>query len=445
MSDLPQHSRDFRVRRALNWLPLGLTYATFYMGRYNINVVKPIIGDKYHLNELQLGGMATVGFWTYALSVMFNGPLADRFGGKRAILLGSLGVAALNTAIGLLFFGGFDVNVLVCLTLLYAANSYFQSFGALSVVKVNAPWFHVRERGVFSGLFGIMISSGYWLAFTVGSFILRIFGTERFYMLFLVPAGFVMVMFVVNLVVVRDRPSETGHPDFDTGEAASQDTSVVRVGEILQKVISNPTLRIIALAEFCTGIVRQGLMYNFVSYLVKVHAIPPKSPLVGNIGIGIMFAGIAGGLISGFLSDKVFGSRRPPVAFVFYVLQIPALLVLQYAPTPFFGAVMIAFSCTWIFGVHGMLSGAASVDFGGKRAAATAAGLLDGIAYVGSGCATWGVGYVLKHYGWDYWMWSVVPFSLIGALLMLKVWNSSAQSAPSPAVSAPVLDSKVAV
>ncbi|KAF0247628.1 MAG: MFS transporter OPA family glycerol-3-phosphate transporter, partial [bacterium] len=34
-----QHSAEYRRRRFLNWFPLGLTYATFYMGRYNINVV----------------------------------------------------------------------------------------------------------------------------------------------------------------------------------------------------------------------------------------------------------------------------------------------------------------------------------------------------------------------------------------------------------------------
>ena len=43
---------------------------------------------------------------------------------------------------------------------LYGANMYFQSFGAVAVVKVNAPWFHVRERGGFGGIFGTMIASG---------------------------------------------------------------------------------------------------------------------------------------------------------------------------------------------------------------------------------------------------------------------------------------------
>src|SRR6185503_8221323 len=30
-----RHSPEFQRRRILNWLPLGLTYAFLYMGRYN--------------------------------------------------------------------------------------------------------------------------------------------------------------------------------------------------------------------------------------------------------------------------------------------------------------------------------------------------------------------------------------------------------------------------
>ena len=55
---------------------------------------------------------------------------------------------------------------------LWGANHYFQSFGALSIVKINAAWFHVRERGSFAGIFGIMIQSGRLFAFQFSPLIL---------------------------------------------------------------------------------------------------------------------------------------------------------------------------------------------------------------------------------------------------------------------------------
>jgi OPA family glycerol-3-phosphate transporter-like MFS transporter len=78
----------------------------------------------------------------------------------------------------------------------------------------------------------------------------------------------------------------------------------------------------------------------------------------------------------------------------------------------------------WIFGVHGMLSGTASADFGGKKGAATATGMLDGVQYIASGLTGFGLGWLLKHYHWGIWTWSLVPFAAIGALLMLRIWNA---------------------
>src|SRR5262245_66658806 len=83
-SEVPNHSSAYRTRRFANWFPLGLTYATYYMGRYNFNVVKGDMGKMFDLDKAQMGIIATAGFWTYALSVIFNGPLADRLGGRRA-------------------------------------------------------------------------------------------------------------------------------------------------------------------------------------------------------------------------------------------------------------------------------------------------------------------------------------------------------------------------
>src|SRR5206468_2241005 len=98
-----------------------------------------------------------------------------RVGGKRAILFGATGAALLN-----LLFGAFGSWVLVdnatwsadhktvltaatlnggmtlgttvaMFAVLWALNHYFQSFGALSIVKINAAWFKVTERGSFAG------------------------------------------------------------------------------------------------------------------------------------------------------------------------------------------------------------------------------------------------------------------------------------------------------
>ena len=433
----PVHSPAFRSRRIANWFPLGLTYATFYMGRYNFNVVKGDMGARFHLDKAEMGIIATAGFWTYALSVMFNGPLADRFGGRKGILIGALGALTLNLIIGLLFLNGWSTRIIVGMSLLYSVNMYFQSFGALSVVKVNAPWFHVKERGVFGGVFGSMISAGYFLATAVGGWILAHF---QWYMVFIIPSGAIGIMFLVDLFVVRDRPSQTGHDDFNTGDASAGDHTPVSTAYLFREVLTHPVIVTIAAAEFCTGFVRQGLLLYFTEYLKEVQHVAPGTTLFWWAGTSITLGGIAGGLACGWISDKLFQSRRPPVAFIFYLGQIVALALLAFAPTPVAAAFLIGLSCMFIFGVHGMLSGTASMDFGGSKGAATAAGMLDGIQYVAAGFTGFGLGWILKTYGWDgtplvqgyqpknalVWVGTIIPFSFLGALIMTRIWHAKA-------------------
>lgn len=440
------HPFAFRFRRFLNWFPLGLTYAAMYMGRYNFNIVKNDIGAWYHLDKWEMGLIATAGFWTYGLAVALNGPLADHFGGRKAILFGALGAAATNLVIGFMFLNNHVTQILLAMTLLWSLNMYFQSMGALSVVKVNSTWFHVRERGVFGGIFGTMISSGYFLATTIGAWLLA--RSQSWTVIWFVPAAAMALMFAVDWLLVRNRPSHAGLQDFDTGDgskAHEADDTPLPLGELITKVFGNPVIVALIAAEFCTGFVRQGVMLYFTEYLQEVYHLSKKDHLFWWTGVAFMFGGILGGLLCGWMSDRLFHSRRPPVAFVFYLVQVVMLGLLGMTlgqgthGGQVWAVVLLGVTAMFIFGVHGMLSGTASMDFGGRKAAATVTGALDGIQYIGSGLTGFGLGWVLKTYGWDgiathghqpthAWVWVgvIIPFSLMGAFIMTRIWNAKA-------------------
>jgi OPA family glycerol-3-phosphate transporter-like MFS transporter len=443
------HSDKFRFRRFLNWFPLGLTYATMYMGRYNFNVVKSDIGAWYHLDKAQMGIIATAGFWTYGLAVAINGPLADRIGGRRAIIVGAAGAAIVNLLVGILFLNGWTTRLLVSLSLLWSLNMYFQSFGALSVVKVNSTWFHVRERGVFGGIFGVMISSGYFLATTVGAWLLL--HSHSWTIIWFAPVAAMGAMALVDYLIVRNRPSHAGHADFDTGDGSNAhlaEDHPLPIKELLGKVVGNPVIIALVFAEFCTGFVRQGVMLYFTEYLEEVYHLTKRAALFGATGVAFMVGGILGGLLCGWMSDKLFQSRRPPVAFIFYLAQVVMLCLLGMAlgrgtyGGQVWAVILLGLAAMFIFGVHGMLSGTASMDFGGRKAAATVAGALDGIQYIGSGLTGFGLGWVLRAYGWDgvathghvpthAWVWAgcIIPFSFVGAAIMTTIWKAKPQSA----------------
>jgi OPA family glycerol-3-phosphate transporter-like MFS transporter len=65
------------------------------------------------------------------------------------------------------------------------------------------------------------------------------------------------------------------------------------------------------------------------------------------------------------------------------------------------------------------------MDFGGRKAAATAAGLFDGIQYFTSAPFVGvGMGWVIDHWGWSAWPWVPIPFAVVGALVMSTLWNA---------------------
>ena len=152
--DLGQ-SKAFQNRRLMNWLPLGLTYAFLYMARYNLTVSKNAFGNL--MTNADFGTIFGVGTIVYDFAFVINGPLTDRMGGRRAILIAAAGSALANFGMGLLTYMGHTSNLVLSFSILYGLNMYFQSFGAVAIVKVNSAWFHLRERGTFGGIFGILI------------------------------------------------------------------------------------------------------------------------------------------------------------------------------------------------------------------------------------------------------------------------------------------------
>jgi len=451
-----EHSDKFRKRRLFNWLPLGLTYAFLYMGRYNIKVSQHAFGDiDFNGTPMMTNGdFATIFFWgtlIYGSSFIINGPLTDRLGGKFAILLGAGGASVMNLLMGLVTYGivhdvGFlgygrdDLagNLTVIFSTLYAINMYFQSFGAVAIVKCNAPWFHVRERGVFGAIFGILISLGIYFAFDWGYYIIENFSLE---FLFLVPTVMLAVFWVVDVMVVRNTPGEAGFDDFDTADASSGDEGP-QLGaiEVFKMMLGNPVIITIASIEFCSGFLRQAIMQWFRSYAKQTDAVLglKDSFVYENWGMLLCCAGIMGGVVAGIISDRVFQSRRGPVAAILYMGMLIGSIVMTFTYQTDFLPWLVLLMSVCVIGVHGMLSGTASMDFGGKKNVGVAVGIIDGFVYAGTALMSITYGIILPDdtmkdvagnpENWWAWPASMIPVSLIGLLLARKIWNATPQN-----------------
>ncbi len=428
------HDGRLKRRRRWNWVVLGLTYSILYFGRYNLSAIAGELDKAGYLSRRQFNEIDAVGLAVYGVAFLLNGPLTDRWGGRTTILLAAGGSAVMNAGMAFAMAyhangersDGGDAALRTALLWLNAANMYFQSFGAVSIVKVNAHWFHVRERGVLGGLFGILISLGLYFSYDWSLMLAR--GVDVIAP-FWVPAVVLGIMFVASYLVVRDSPSHAGLADFDTGDATSGQLHPDPLVKVVRKLMSQPVVWILVAIEFCSGFLRQSAMKQFRPYAVALEQ--GGTFVYDNWGMLLCIAGILGGVFAGTISDHVFGSRRGPVASILYA----GLLLGSIGCWLMLGTVGVGWSIVFmslcVIGVHGMLSGTASADFGGSKNAGVVTGVIDGFVYLGGSlqsavfAASLPTGDAQKvaanWVAWPLWMTAV---AVVGLVLCTRVWNA---------------------
>jgi len=97
-------------------------------------------------------------------------------------------------------------------------------------------------------------------------------------------------------------------------------------------------------------------------------------------------AGMAGSASYGFVSDKLFGARRPPMNLVCGMLEILSLVVMFVIP-PGHPLVITAMLLIFGYAITGLitsLGGLFAVDIAPKKAAGAAMGFIGVFSYVGA-------------------------------------------------------------
>jgi OPA family glycerol-3-phosphate transporter-like MFS transporter len=148
----------------------------------------------------------------------------------------------------------------------------------------------------------------------------------------------------------------------------------------------------------------------------------------------LCMAGILGGVFAGNVSDHLFNSRRGPVAaFLYGAMIVGAGICFAVLSSPLIGWTVV-FMSLCVIGVHGMLSGTASMDFGGRKNVGVAVGIIDGFVYLGTGLQAFVLGPILPvgearadPGNWINWPIAMLPMAIIGFVLATRIWNAKPQ------------------
>lgn len=440
----------FRAARGRNWFMLGLTYASYYLCRYNLDPVAPELMRDMNLTKADYGLIKTGRDACYGVGQMVNGLFTDRIGGKRAMTIGAVGTIVLNLAFALSLWSQV-AWVFPLLVVIRAADGYFQAFGAPGFIKINTAWFRRKERGAFAGIFGAMINLGQiganqFARLLATGFVLPLVITSiavpkmDWHYMFVVPPIVLAVVVVVMNLIVRNTPEESGFAVQHDDEPGGDVNERVRLRDVLRKIASNKTVWIIAGAYFCTGFVRSALVSWWAVYLLEVWHSDRTSPLFGAMAWGLPITATVGAMSSGYVSDRFFAGRRAPVAMAVYFLEgiimLIALTLSSQGPlsTSTIAVVLLLAISTFCNSTHSILGSAAAMDLGGRKMAGCASGIINSFQYYGAMLSGWGIGFMFVYFrdaGVDakaapfvpaIWFGSMLPFSALGTCLMGYLW-----------------------
>jgi OPA family glycerol-3-phosphate transporter-like MFS transporter len=422
---LHHHPPGYRARRGLNWAFVGLLYTSFYLCRYNFSIANGAISREFGYNKADIGAIITTALLAYAFGQVLNGLIADRIGGKKAMLIGAAGTVIMNTLFGFASFWG----LLWLFVTIRGIDGYLQAYGAPGMVKINAAWFGHRERGRFAGIFGFMINLGRFGITRFGPALLAGFvflGLWRipplhWRWLFWVPAGVATVVACGVAIFVKDTPELAGFPSPNSQETAGGEVQT-KISTVLHTILSNPVIWIVASAYACTGAVRQSIDQWFPRFMHDAHHVNFQSAEFQWLGFLIPVVASTGSLISGYVSDTVFQGRRAPVAAGLYFIETAVILLaaqFHSAEAAVVFLILISFTAN---STHSILGTAAAMDIGGAKMAGFASGVIDSFQYFGGSLAGYFLGLLLDR-SWNNYFYFMAPFGLIGGLLMLTIFR----------------------
>jgi len=421
---LPAHEVDPEYRRLRRQVFAGifLGYAAYYLVRNNLALAIPDILKEYpQYSKASLGMALTGSSIAYGVSKFLMGSVSDRSNPKYFLPLGLLMSAAIIAACGLV--KGIYASLAI-LVLLQTLNGWVQGMGWPPCGKTMVHWFSTKERGVVVSVWNTAHNVGGALVANlavVGVLLFSDWGA-KFYFNAMVAAAVALVAFVL----LRDTPQSCGLPavevyknDYRPDYSADHERNFTFKEIFFEHVLNNKYLWAIAIANAFIYFVRYGVVNWIPTYLQTAKGFSFQQ---SSLGWSLYeWAAIPGTIVCGWMSDKVFKSRRAPATILFMSLTLAAVVVYWLnidGPLWIDYAALIAIG----FLIYGpiMIIGLHALDLVPKKAAGTAAGFTGFFGYVfGSAVAGTGVGWIA-----DRWGWNGVFITMVGCCVLTIVFSA---------------------
>jgi phosphoglycerate transporter family protein len=405
----PSVSNEFRYwqRRILITSLVG--YAFFYLVRKNISFAMPGIKAQLGLTKADLGMFLTLHGVVYGVSKFVNGFVADRVNARWYMVTGLVLSAAMNLCFGF-------SSAVVTLGVFWVLNGWFQGMGFPPCARLMTHWFSPKELATKMSIWNTSHSFGAGAVAILAGY-LAAYGWRY---IFWIPGALAILAALVMAVRLRDTPGSVGLPELpDTHVAAAGDADFKRF--VWRQVLTNPGIWVFAIANFFVYVVRYSFLDWGPTLLKEAKGVELHES--GWLIAAFEASGVAGMLLSGWITDKVFRGRGARTCVFCMFMASLSALAFWYAPSStLVNAVLLGCAGFFIYGPQALV-GISAANLATKRAAATAVGFTGVFGYLSTTVSGWGLGKFVDAFGWSAGFLAIIAFGLVGTALFALGWN----------------------
>jgi len=366
-----------RSWRAKVFIATWLSYVGFYFCRKPFSAAKNAIGTDLHFDASALANIYSAYLIAYAAGQFVAARMGPKLGPRNNVLLG------MGLSIGVTIAMGWTPSLPV-LAALIGINGLAQATGWSGNVGTMAGWFHKHERGRVMGAWSTNFTVGSLAStFAMGA-ILKV---ADWRWCFYFGAITLAVIWIIFWLFQRNRPEDVGLSPVDDPVTEIDESKIVEPPAAPGLGLSRDAwtnLMLVAGFYFFIKFIRY-LIWSWAAYfLSNNYGVSDSNAVFYSAAFDL--AGIPGIYLTGYLSDKYFGSRRGEIALIMMIgMMIAAGLLLAFggAGVGVFTA-LLALVGFMLFGPDALLTGAGAMDIGSRRAATFAAATISGFGSLGA-------------------------------------------------------------
>jgi MFS transporter, OPA family, glycerol-3-phosphate transporter len=440
MQQAPKLIRD-PIYEKWRWKTFAITwlvYAVYYFPRKSFAVAKVPLSTAagIHLTREQFG-LIDSGFLTaYAFGQFLFGGMGDLLGPKRILILGmSVCIAAsIGSCFSSAMLGFMTFSIL---------QGIGQSTGWSCTAKTMSEWFSLHERGKIMGWWCTNYAVGAALALPFLGESMDLFGgpvlsggktvvEPSWQAAFFAPAAVVLITVVIVAAYMRNRPEDAGLAPIEVyhGEAES----VILEGDspeeenegtckVIAEVLRQRTVWLLGFSYFAVKLTRYALYFWGAKYVNETLGTNAKFSAITVMTLPL--GGAFGVLFAGYASDKFFQSRRIPMTVLPLIATVICMFIGQQIRIANLQMMALYFGLIgfFLFGPDSIISGTAAMDFGTRKGAGTATGLVNGVGSIGAILGGYLPGKITTETNWSPIFYVCIGGLMVSALMLAPMWK----------------------